>query len=135
MIRYSRLHCWRNTQGLMDDGGRGIVVCADWRESFPAFLRDMGEPPEGLTLDRINPNGNYEKANCRWASWDQQHNNTRSSILVEFRGEIKSVTQWCRVLGLRPTMILSRIRKGMDPVVAFTTPHRSKNPKPWPCAS
>ena len=56
-------------------GGRGITVCKEWRNDFQNFLRDMGKRPEGKTLDRINPYGNYEPSNCKWSTpYEQMHN-------------------------------------------------------------
>lgn len=57
-------------------GGRGIKVCERWRK-FENFLSDMGEKPDGLTLDRKKSEGNYEPGNCRWATWTEQRMNQR----------------------------------------------------------
>lgn len=59
-------------------GGRGISVCESWLQSFENFLKDMGDKPEGLTIERLDVNGNYEPSNCKWATWDEQRKNKRS---------------------------------------------------------
>lgn len=58
-------------------GARGVKVCDQWRGDFSAFLADMGPRPDGRTLDRIDPYGNYEPGNCRWATHQQQRHNQR----------------------------------------------------------
>jgi DNA-binding XRE family transcriptional regulator len=60
-------------------GDRGIKICDRWLESFDNFLEDMGDAPEGLTIDRIDNNGNYEKSNCRWITMKKQNKNKRIS--------------------------------------------------------
>ena len=63
-------------------GGRGITVCSRW-ESFVNFFADMGEKPEGLTIERVDNDGHYEPGNCRWATRKEQSANTRRTRSVE----------------------------------------------------
>lgn len=93
-------------------GGRGISVCDEWRV-FENFARDMGEPPAGKTLDRIDNNGNYEPSNCRWATVVEQNRNRRSNNLVTHNGETKCVTEWAEKYGIRQTLLRDRLLSGM----------------------
>lgn len=109
-------------------GGRGIKVCERWHR-FEDFLADMGEPPTGdHQLERTDNAGNYEPANCRWATRQEQARNRRSSHLIEFRGETKTLAEWCQILGLRHTTVLMRLRNGWSAEKALTTPARNWSP-------
>lgn len=94
-----------------DYGGRGIRVCDRWQD-FENFLADMGEPPPGMTLDRIDVNGDYEPANCRWANMKVQQNNRRNNHLLTFNGETHGVTEWERRTTISRHTLLARERLG-----------------------
>lgn len=73
-----RARCqYPSINGYADYGGRGITVCDRWREDFRNFLADMGECPPGLSIDRVDNDGNYEPGNCRWATSLEQRRNQR----------------------------------------------------------
>lgn len=100
-------------------GGRGITVCERWH-SFEKFYADMGPKPPGLTIDRINNNGNYEPGNCRWATYRQQARNTRANKLVTCDGITDCVAGWADRTGLPARLIAKRLAAGWTPVRALT---------------
>lgn len=104
-------------------GGRGIVVCDRWRNSFLDFLADMGPRPSSKhSLDRKEVNGNYEPSNCRWASKLEQVRNTRSNVVAIINGERVHITDASRNLGMCRSSIKERMKKGWSIERAFTEP-------------
>lgn len=91
-------------------GGRGIEVCDEWRNSFDAFLRDMGERPEGTTIDRIDSDAGYDKANCRWRSAKEQQRNIRSNKIITFNGESGCIAWWAEKLGVPHATLTYRLK-------------------------
>jgi hypothetical protein len=101
-------------------GGRGITVCPQWQHSFEVFLSDVGlRPSSDHSLDRINPDGNYEPGNVRWLSPEGQANNRRCVKMYTFRGMTKSVAEWSRIVGTKYTTIRTRIEHGWTPYDAI----------------
>jgi hypothetical protein len=82
-------------------GGRGIKVCERWENSFKNFLFDMGRrPSKRYSIDRIDNDGNYEKANCKWSSAKAQARNTRTNVWIEINGVRLCLEDWCTTLGV-----------------------------------
>lgn len=103
-------------------GGRGIKICSEW-EDFVIFLQDMGERPDGMTLDRINNDGNYEPSNCRWATVSQQADNTSKTVYLTYEGQIKTVMQWAEEFGMKHSTLYSRVfQQGKTVDQALTIP-------------
>lgn len=95
-----------------DYGARGIVVCAEWRDSFGSFIEHIGwRPDASLTLDRIDNAKGYEPGNVRWATVSEQNKNRRMSIMVEHDGQTMCLKDYCRLKGLRYGTVTSRIHK------------------------
>jgi len=92
-------------------GGRGITVCERWLD-FQNFFEDMGHCPDGMTLDRIDNNGNYTPENCRWATHKTQHNNRRRNRHITADGRTQTLQQWCDELGLSSHCLRDRLKRG-----------------------
>jgi len=104
-------------------GGRGITVCERWRESFAAFLSDMGHRPSPLhTLERIDNDGPYSPDNCRWATWDEQGRNKRNSRLITFRGRTLTAFAWSREVPIPARTIMNRLAAGWPADRILTEP-------------
>jgi lambda repressor-like predicted transcriptional regulator len=103
-------------------GGRGIAVCRRWLKSFSAFHADMGPCPAGLTLERNDNNKGYSPANCVWATRQQQNNNRRDNLILEFNGKRMSLAAWARELKLSEVALRCRILRGWPVPLALTTP-------------
>ena len=96
-----------------DYGGRGITVCARWRDSFDSFLEDMGNKPgPEYSIERIDNSKGYEPDNCRWATREEQSNNTRRNTLVEYNGRTQTLAQWGKELGIKYGTLMYRHRAG-----------------------
>ncbi len=89
---------------------KGIRVCKEW-QNFENFLNDMGQCPEGMTIERINSNGNYEPKNCRWATPKEQANNISANHLVEYDGKRQTISQWAEQLGIKPNTFAYRLKR------------------------
>ena len=108
-----------------DYGGRGIAVCKEW-ERFEVFFADMGEKPEGMSLDRIDNDLGYYKDNCRWADQKTQVRNRRNSPVVIWEGVEVSLAKLCETKGVKWRMVYERIRAGWAVEKAINTPTRKK---------
>lgn len=107
-----------------DYGGRGIKVCARW-DDFRNFLADMGEAPEGMTLDRERNHEGYEPGNCRWVTQKVQCRNRRSNRMIEFNGETKPLAKWADDLGIERKTLTMRLN-AWTVERAFSTPYQAR---------
>lgn len=105
-------------------GGRGIFVDPRWHgpDGYKQFVLDMGYPPEGGSLERVNNHGPYSPENCKWASLLEQANNKRNNRWLTANGETKTLAQWAKQLGCNSAAILYRLNSGMSEEAAVTTP-------------
>ena len=122
--------CYRpNDKRYRDYGGRGIVICEEWKNDYLEFKNWAlaNGYRDDLTIDRINNDGNYCPQNCRWVDRFVQGNNTRNNHLLTFNGETKTLSQWSRESGLKITTIYMRIYQyGWTIEEALTTPLQNR---------
>lgn len=116
-------------------GGRGVTVCARWRDSFEAFLDDVGRrTTPAHSLDRIENARGYEPGNVRWATRKEQMRNTRASRVLEHKGKSLSIAEWAERTGLAYGTLYMRIASGW-PVAEALTVSSSKSNRSTPRGS
>ncbi len=105
-------------------GGRGIVVCEQWRKSFEVFISDIGNRPSSQhQIERINNNGNYEPGNVKWATRSEQARNKRNNRLFDANGMSMTIPAWSEMFGVKQGVIANRLyRLGWSVEDAVKTP-------------
>jgi len=112
-----------NIHGYADYGARGITVCERWGD-FKNFMMDMGRKPDPkFTIDRVNSDGNYEPANCRWVSKADQQRNKRNTLYVTYKGKRIAFCEIIKELSLSRPTVYSRLRSGWTLEAALATAH------------
>lgn len=105
------------SNSYMRYGGKGITICPEWEndknglQNFYEWSMKNGYK-DGLTIDRINSNGNYEPSNCRWASRRTQANNRENTTYVEYKGRKVSICDLARELGMKESTLQTRYQRG-----------------------
>lgn len=109
-------------------GGRGIIVCDRWLNSFENFLQDMGKKPSSKhSLDRINNNGNYEPSNCRWATDNEQRRNNSRNVFLDYNGKRYVLTDLAKHLSVNFGCFRAMIkRKGLEETINFYIKKQNK---------
>lgn len=111
-------------------GGRGITVSERWRDSFEAFLADMGPRPSAShSIDRIDNDRGYEPGNCRWATPQQQRQNRSDNHYIVAHGQRRTITEWAVLAGLATRSIRVRLQNGWTPERAVTEAPRIQRSK------
>lgn len=100
-----------NSSSYKNYGDRNITICDKWM-SFEGFFEDMGERPNGYSLDRIDNNKGYSKDNCRWATPAEQNRNTRQNKFLTKNGKTMCMRDWSNETGIPYPTIQDRVRRG-----------------------
>lgn len=112
-------------QSWKNYGGRGLKMCDKWRNSFEAFLADVGlRPSKGHSLDRLNNSLGYFPENCAWKTSVQQARNRRNNHLITYKNETITLAEMTERLGFTKHMLRQRLNSGMTVEEAVETPHK-----------
>lgn len=124
----------KKNKGYSRYGGRGITVCAEWRNDYQAFYDwairtgyDENAPRNQCTLDRIDVNGDYDPSNCRWANSTEQNLNQQDTKLIDFNGKSMTVCQWADYLSWDRTLLINRFSRGWTAEEALSIPPSPSN--------
>ncbi|WP_371027831.1 hypothetical protein [Paraburkholderia sp. RCC_158] len=121
---HMRNRCGNPKHGAFENyGGRGITVCERW-QVFENFFADMGEAPDGMSIERERNNEGYGPGNCKWATTTEQNRNKRSNIKLTHAGKTMTLKEWAVELGLIDSTLRKRIANGWSVERAFETPTR-----------
>lgn len=114
----------KNEPTYKNYGGRGIKVCSDWFSDARAFCewaRANGWKP-GLTIDRVDNDGDYTPSNCRFVTHAINSRNTRSTRIIKYQDQAMCISEWARFLGMRVHTLWHRLNRGWSVERALTTP-------------
>jgi hypothetical protein len=114
-------------------GGRGITICNEWLNNSKSFFdwAIKAGYREGLTLDRIDNNGNYSPENCRWATMKEQQNNRRNNHLYFIEGVGNTIGEWATSLNISVNTLFKRLKMGWSEEKTFTTPCDKRYSREW----
>ena len=112
-------------------GAKGITVCDEWRESYQAFYEWAMQNgyKDDLQIDRIDNTKGYSPANCRWADKITQENNKSTNRWVDLNGEVHTIAEWSRIVGIDSHTLKRRLDKGWDSETAITAEKGHRVPK------
>lgn len=128
---YMKTRCYNtNIKRAPRYSGRGIKVCERWLNSFENFYEDMGKKPSPKhSLDRINNDGDYEPSNCRWATWEEQANNSSNNVKFIIDGEAITRANLCKKYGINYSAFRHRVAAGWTLERIISTPIRKISKK------
>jgi hypothetical protein len=105
------------------------MVCEHWRTSFAAFYADVGDPPDGMTMDRKDNMRGYEPGNIKWSTPLEQGNNKRNNVFLDYNGERHTIAEWSRLIGISAITLYARKEQGWSDEAILTSPLRPRRPR------